>query len=537
MSQRAFLSLSPLSCGLSEQLHNDVALLDRLLCELLEEQCGAELVELARRLYQNSLTEDTDELLEQFPELKDPTTVENLLRAYTMLFQLLNKVEQKEIIRVNRMREARSGGAARPESVRDAVLRLKGLGVETGEMQGLLNDLDINPTLTAHPTEARRRAVLDKLQTIAESLAESAYPVDLPRVDRPLTEAGRVEKELLRALTAMWQTDELRMGGMTVSDEVRNALYFFRTTIMSAVPYLHDDFRAALAEAYPGHTFQIPPFIKYRTWVGGDRDGNPNVTPDITWQTILSQKQVALNIYLARIAEIQRVFTQGGDLIDVTDEFEESMKRDAETVTLSPDQVRRFGEEPYVVKLLYIQARLEASLEQLATLNDFRTEGPSFLAQPPAYQYSRQFLADLRVIERSLRENHGSVLADGGTFAHLLIQVQTFGFHLASIDVRQHSDEHARALDELLVESHLLPPDKRYSELPEGEKIALLTQELHNPRPLVRGNWRGSETTQNVREVFEVVHNARQYISQNTVMSYIISMTHEVSDVLEVMLL
>jgi phosphoenolpyruvate carboxylase len=146
-------------------------------------------------------------------------------------------------------------------------------------MQAVIDRFDVCPTLTAHPTEARRRSVLDKLQSIAEGLVERSIPLDTPRLDRALTTEESTELEMMRVLTALWQTDELRAAPITVTDETTNTLYFFERSIFDVVAWLHDDMRAALREAYPGHTFRIGRFVRYGSWVGGDRDGNPNVTP------------------------------------------------------------------------------------------------------------------------------------------------------------------------------------------------------------------------------------------------------------------
>jgi phosphoenolpyruvate carboxylase len=146
-------------------------------------------------------------------------------------------------------------------------------------MQAVIDRLDVCPTLTAHPTEARRRSVLDKLHSIAEGLVELSIPLDTPRLDRALTTEESTELEMMRVLTALWQTDELRAAPITVTDETTNTLYFFERSIFDVVAWLHDDMRAALREAYPSHTFRIGRFVCYGSWVAGDRDGNPNVTP------------------------------------------------------------------------------------------------------------------------------------------------------------------------------------------------------------------------------------------------------------------
>jgi phosphoenolpyruvate carboxylase len=519
---------------LSPALRGDIELLNDLLGEVLTAQEGPELAGLAQALVAE---EDLDprELERRFPALADPQVVQRLLRAFTVFFQVLNVAEQKEIIRVNRERSAR--GEPRSESIGEAVARLRAAGLPPAELQALLDRLYICPTLTAHPTEARRRAVMDKLQAIAGWLAERSGPAVSPRLDRPLDTAGLAERELRRALTALWQTDELRATALTVDDEVRNGLYFFENTILEVVPWLHADLRAALDREYPGHEFRIPPFIRYRSWVGGDRDGNPNVTPEVTWQTLLRHKELVLRHYLGRVERLRRELTQSLRLVPAAEALLASLAADAALVPLPERRRVRFEREPYALKLLYVHQRLAATLEHLDRIQDFLHEGPSFAAQPPAYETSPQFLADLLLIQESLRAHGAAVLAETGALPELITAVRTFGFRLASLDVRQHSDEHQRAVAELLAAARALPPEVDYAALSEADKVRLLTRELSTPRSLLARRFTPSAATAPVLRVFEVIGHAQRYISPHSVTTYIISMTHGVSDLLEVLLL
>lgn len=533
---KPFLPLSSTRLELSSPLTGDVLFLNDLLGRVLEDQGCGRLVELAWQLYQEPDSDPSD-LLARIPDLQDPETVQRLLRAFTVFFQVINTAEQKEIIRVNRERAVRGGGAPRSESIREAVQRLKAAGTTPEQMQELLDRILICPTLTAHPTEARRRAVMNKLQSVAQGLCERAFPADAPLLNRPLDVTGLADGELVRAVTELWQTDELRATPVIVDDEVRNALYFFEHTIMDTVPWLHHELRSALEEAYPGHELTIPAFIRYRSWVGGDRDGNPNVTPDVTWQTLLRHKEMALAHYLARVDALRRELTQSLRLVRASGELLASLERDRSLMPLPPRRLERYASEPYALKLLYIGLRLEATLEHLQHITDFRAEGPSFAAQPPAYERSPELLEDLLVIQRSLRENHGAALADEGPLSHLIVAVRAFGFRLAALDIRQHSDEHEKAVDELFAAARLLPEGKSYGSLPEAEKVRLLTRELENPRPLLPRRWEPSEAVRPILQVFEVAGHAQHYISKNSVSTYIISMTHGISDILEVLLL
>jgi phosphoenolpyruvate carboxylase len=530
-----FLGLPTHGVELTAPMCDDIALVDRLLGEILEEQEGERLLQVARMLYREIETEAPETLMQRFPDLQDPTFVHRLLRAYTVLFQLLNTVEQKEIVRVNRERQM--AGGTRPESIREAILRLKAKGWTAEQMQQLLYQLDICPTITAHPTEARRRSVLDKLHRIAQLLAERTLPPNVPRLDLPLNTVGLAESELRRALIALWQTDEFGSASVTPQDEVRNALYFFQHTIPNVVAWLIDDLRTALKEAYPDAEFEIPPFIRFRSWVGGDRDGNPNVTPEVTWWTLLMHKRLALQHYLRRVRDLRLELTQSTRLVPASEELLLALEEDREQMTLPAHLLRRHAREPYALKLCYIEVRLKAALQHLSALTDLYAEGPSFVARFPAYRRSTELLADLSLLQRSLRQNRAGDLAMGGNLASLITQVRVFGFHLAALDIRQHSEEHAKAVEEMLHAAQVLPVNASYEQLPEEEKVRLLTRELCHPRPLLPREWSCSPQTRSVLQVFEVVKHALRYISPESVQAYVISMTHGISDVLEVLLL
>lgn len=519
----AFLELDAERHGLSDALGHDIYLLDRLLGRVLKAQEGEALIALARKLMAGDSPSPT-ELLNQIPELNDPATIRQLARAFTVMFQLLNTAEQKEIVRVNRERQG-----ARRESIQDAVTHLKESGLTAGQVQDLLKRIEITPTLTAHPTEAKRKAVLDKLQSIAILLAEHG---GTPPLTGPLDTKWLALREIERTLVELWQTDEMRARSLTVSEEVRNALYFFERTIMEVVPWLHADLAAALSEAYPDDSIQIPTILTYRSWVGGDRDGNPNVTPDETWRALLEHRIMALDVYLDRVGVLRRELTQSTKLVSVSQELADSVERDAVGLSLRQRDLQRYSQEPYVVKLLGVEERLKQALEIAQAMSS----GSMPATAAAAYTDPEQLLFDLRMVQSSLRQCHSPEIADSGRLPHLIRQVEAFGFHLATLDIRQHSEEHAKALNEILVAAGVLPLGQSYSGLNEDEKIELLSKELRNPRPMLPIDFEGSETCRNVLDVFHVIRRARRDLSSKSIKAYVISMTHGISDILEVLL-
>jgi phosphoenolpyruvate carboxylase len=244
---RSFLNLEPEASSLSAPLSQDLREMDRMLGKVLTELEGPEIIDIARALVRGKPPE-RGKLFEEFPVLKDPARLRTLARAFTVLFQLANAAEQKEIVRVNRERKE-----ARTESIADAVKGLKARGLTGRQVQDLIDRIEITPTLTAHPTEAKRRAVLDKLQHLLLCLGEAQVT---PGLTQPLDAHNEPIEEAERTLIELWQTDEMRSAQLTVPEEVRNALYFFERTIMEVVPRLHEDLEWALAEHYPDEKFR-----------------------------------------------------------------------------------------------------------------------------------------------------------------------------------------------------------------------------------------------------------------------------------------
>lgn len=529
-----FIGLDPSCVGLSPSLAADIAMIDRLLGAIIAEQGDPELLAAARTLYREQHEADPRTLFERVPQLEDPQFAQRLLRCYTILFQLINTAEQKEIVRANRERYARSRGTARPESIEEAVQALCKAGVSADELQALLDRLEIHPTLTAHPTEARRRSVLDKLQAAGRALVAAGIRRESPPLDAPLASETSREAEVKRILTELWQTDELRASPLTVVDEAANMLYFLEHSILDVVGWLHEDLRAALKRYYPGREFTIGPFVRYRSWVGGDRDGNPNVSAQVTWQTLVRHKRVILTHYVERAAALRRELTQSTRIVRVTDELVQSLAEDARVIALPSEALQRYRLEPYALKLAYMEARLAATLTHVEAIASF--EGAAVEGPAAAYPDAAAFLRDIEVIRRSLEANRGGVIAEQGNLAQLAAHATAFGFHFATLDIRQHSEEHERAIDAMMAAANILTPDRKYSALSEEEKVELLTRELLNPRPLLPHD-HGASEAKTVLDVFEVMRRAQRVLSAEAVTTYIISMTHGVSDILEVLLL
>lgn len=433
--------------------------------------------------------------------------VRGVIQILTMRFHLRNKAEQLEIARVNRERErAATREAPRAESIAEAVATLSRSGASLEDTLGMLGRLDIQPTLTAHPTEARRRAVLRKQSRLAEI-------VDLLGDER-LTPPERAQHEaaLRRVLIELAMTDEVRSVRLDAVDEVRNGLHFLTGSIWRTAPRLYGDLRRALATYYDATSAPLPVTLRYRSWIGGDRDGNPRVTPAVTREALRLHRRAAVELYLEEIERLRQDLSVSTRRRAASAELLEAIEADR---AYDPIDTRHLRFEPYRVRLLQIAAKLRACMEDPEAYTDEALSG------------------DLEVLRSSLATSGLERLARQGPLDDLIRRVHTFGLHLAALDVRQHSEVHEAAVDELL---RVAGVTNGYASMEEGEKLSLLRRELATARPLTPRGVTLSERASLVLETFDVVAAARR-ASPGSVGSYVVSMTHEVSDVLEVLLL
>ena len=451
-------------------------------------------------------------------------TLEGVLRTLTAYFHLVNKAEQIEIVRVNREREVgATAEAPRGESVMEAVADLKRAGRSADDARALVARLDIQPTLTAHPTEARRRTVLHHQQEAAAALDRLTSGGLTP------AEADAAEAEALNRLRLLLATDEVRPAAVTVRDEVRHGLYFVATSIWDVVPRVHADLRRAFAEVYgaPGESF--PPVLRYRSWIGGDRDGNPNVTAEVTAWTLRAHREDALRLHRRALDGLRLDLSVSDRQVDFPDELWESVEADRAAAPLPERRWRQNAHEPVRLKVMQMAHKLDRLIDALP-------EGGSGQKRtgttPPAYG-AADFRADLDLVTRSLEAAGLGDLAASGGLADARVRAETFGFHLAALDLRQHSALHEAAVADLLQRADVEPD---YAALDEDDRLALLTRELKNPRPFIR---LGGEVGPEADRVLSALRVAKAAIEQEpeSIGSYIVSMTDAVSDVLEVLLL
>ncbi|MEX1257959.1 MAG: phosphoenolpyruvate carboxylase [Gemmatimonadota bacterium] len=443
-----------------------------------------------------------------------------LLRAFTSFFHLVNQVEKQEIIRINRSRSRAAGGeAARPESIAEVVRDLAVGGVPFEELVHLLERLDIQPTLTAHPTEVRRRTILDKQRRIAELLGR------LRHADVTPDEVGALKDDIYNEILILLATDEIRAEKPEVRDEVLQGLHFLTGVIWDTVPRIHADLRRAVGRHY-GQAFlpDLPALLRYRSWMGGDRDGNPLVTAEVTRWTLAAHRRAALERHVLEIEALAEELSLSADQVRVPGQFAESLARDEETVPLPAHLGRRYRSEPFRRKALHVLARLRILIEEMD-------------GSPPATEVSRyaarDFVADLELTRAALVSVGFEAVAHNGRIARVLILARAFGFHLAALDVRQHSDAHERAVTALLAQCGI---ESDYSRLEEDARVAVLERLLGTPGRLLGPQARPCEEASDLIATLEVVRDAALG-EPESVGGWIVSMTHAVSDLLEPMLL
>ena len=515
------------SAGLTDVHARRVALVERMVLTVAVERYGQPVADLAAGWLARARADGPAafDALADAVEGEDTETLAAVLRTLTAYFHLVNKAEQIEIVRVNREREmAASAENPRGESMQEAVAGLKARGLDAEQARDLVRRLDIQPTLTAHPTEARRRTVLLHQQEAAAAL--DRLTGDGPRLTP--AETDQAEREALDRLRLLLATDEVRPAAVTVKDEVRHGLYFVATSIWDVVPRLHADLDRAFRQQYGEPAGDLGPVLRYRSWIGGDRDGNPNVTPDVTAWTLRAHREDALRLHRRALDRLRLDLSVSDQQVDLGDALRQSVEAGRETSDLPERRWRQNAHEPIRLKLMQMGATLDRLIE---TLPEGDSGQPRQPGEAPAYD-AAAFRADLDLIADALRHAGLAALADGA-LADARVRAQTFGFHLAALDLRQHSRLHEQAVADLLQRAGV---EADYAGLDEDARVELLTRELENPRPFIR---LGGETDDNTRSVLGALRVARAAIEQEpeSVGSYIVSMTDAVSDVLEVLLL
>lgn len=490
-------------------LENDILWLNEILSQGLERLGPSHHLRLCRELLEACRQGETARFTSARSRLAEwpLQTIRELIKATTLRFHLRNQAEKAAIVRINRRRQ-RAATAEQPpsESIAQAVCRLKRLGLPLETLLAVIQRIDIQPTITAHPTESRRRTLLQRQREVAECLVirgEASEDAAARRL---------AEEKIRQAVLLMYGTDEVRIERLSVREEIEGSILHLTTSIWNAVPRVLREVSDAV-ETYYGVRPQVPAMIRYRTWIGGDRDGNPLVTPEMTLESLRRHRRAAIQLYQDKLAELAGLLSLSTRRIAVPPELTASVQ-DEQLASVVPEwSMVRLRHEPFRLKLLQMRTRLNAAEDH-----------------PEAYDASA-LADDLALLADSLRRMNMPEIVEGSGLADLQWQSAVFGFHLAALDIRQHSAVHEQAVGELLAGDGFAGD---YANLSEEEKVSVLDRVMANPEPDRLRGVALSDTGRDVLEVLDVIRQAQQR-DPRAVGSYIISMAHGVSDVLEVL--
>ncbi|NRD78637.1 phosphoenolpyruvate carboxylase [Bacillus sp. BRMEA1] len=496
-------------------LRRDVKLLGKMLGEILVNHNGPELFEKVEKIRLMCKTLRSHFDMEIYQELKEEISALNspmrkqVIRAFSMYFHLINVAEQNHRIRRRRQYQLQEAAAFQPASIESAILSLKENHIDETTIQEVLNTLSLELVITAHPTEAAKRSILELQQRIAELLIKLDHPLLTNKEQRKL------EESLFNEVAILWQTDELRQHKPTVMDEVRNGLYYFDQTLFDVLPDIHQEVADCLDKNYPNRNWQVPNFLKFGSWIGGDRDGNPNVTHDVTWETLTRHRRLVLKKYKSVLVDLMKRYSHSSTRVEVSEELLHFLG-EKEDFILTEDKKWPNKEEVYRRAFAIIIERV-------------KQVGKSELG----YKSAEELLADLIMIKRSLKKHHPAA-HELRTIQKLIRQVQLFGFHLATLDIRNHSGEHEAAITEILRKVRI---SENYAELLEEEKVKILQNILQDPRPLLLLNEDYSAETREMIKVFQMIKQAHEEFGKRSIAVYLVSMTKSPSDLLEVLVL
>jgi phosphoenolpyruvate carboxylase len=494
-----------------QALRDDVRALGAMVGELIHEQAGDELFEMVEDARLRSIRrregneKPGEELVSLVRDLK-PATAAQVVRGFATYFQMVNIAEK--VHRIRRRRDyLRDVAVYQPGGLEDTLIKLKASGLDAEGLQALLNSLWIEPVFTAHPTEATRRTILRKEQNIVKHLIDLLNPTMTPQ------EISTAHENIRMLATTGWQTAEHPSERMTVADELEHVLFFVTDVLYRSMPPFYEDIRAAIDRIYgdEGKHVEIPNIVHFASWVGGDMDGNPNVNAKTIRATLARQRSLILDLYYRECASISAKLSQsmesatfGQGMLDKIEEYRGVFPNAYHEVPA------RHREMPYRVFLRLIQARLQSTYD-----DDIYP-----------YESVDELLADVELIAESLTFNKGQ---HAGLFVvkRLLRRIQTFGFHMVTLDVRQDAEVHRRVVGECL-------GDGDWMERTPKERLARIVEAIET-RELAPMNL--STQARKTIAVFQAIAFCRRKYGSQAIGSFIVSMTEGADDIMSVILL
>jgi len=512
-----------------KELRGRVKFFGRLLGEVLHAQIGGRVykaVETLRRgflaLHKQEDPKRRARLMRLIDKL-DPEMLTHVVRAFSVFFSLANLSEELFHHRLRR-RWVRAGGPLWRGSFDETLRGFHAQGVPAEDLQRLLDRLLYMPVFTAHPTEARRRTLMQIMRRIfllGEKLND-------PRLGKEETQA--ITEQLRGEIQILWKTDEVRPRRPEVRTEIRNGLYYFRESLFQAVPETYRFIEKAARRTYglgpDGRpVLSVPSFLRFGSWIGGDRDGNPFVKPETTEMAVRMQAEEILEEYSSRLLALSKILTFSARMAQPSESLRSSLRRDERFAReVFSTNLSQFQLEPYRRKLYIMRFRLEQTLAQVAKRN-------VRYIREAVYESPAEFMDDLYLIRDSLISHGDGNIADR-ELKDLIRLAETFGFHLVSLDVRQESSVHSAAVAEILAAAG----QGDYHALDEPARVAQLAQLISGETPEFE-RARLTDKARETLEVFELMARLQEEVSAETFGAYVISMTHHASHVLEVMFL
>jgi phosphoenolpyruvate carboxylase len=503
---------------MDDRLRNEIRTLGGMLGQVvadLEGDPALALIETVRGLARRRRAGDRDAetaLLACVEQLTDAEAAV-VARSFTTYFDLANLAEDRHRVRVLRQRERDDHPLPRRESIGDAIRRLHEADVPAERVRTLIDRLTVEPVFTAHPTEARRRSIREKIRDLREHLQALDRSDLLPR------ERDRLVASLRADITALWLTDILRERRPTVLEELDRSLFFY-TTLWHVVPQLYRDLQEALDTWYASSGLMAAPFLRFGTWIGGDRDGNPFVTADVTASALARLRREALEQHARQCRRIRRSLSVSSQRVPMTAALTQALA----------DACRRWPEvapaveviaplEPYRRWLRVVQWRIERAL----------ASAPDADPPPGAYADSSELLDDLRIVRECLRAHRG-----GGVLAapidDWIWQVCVFGFHVARLDVRQHVGAYRRVMTDLL---RAIGAASDYAACTEEERQRILHDTMPCGDPFTRVAQLGDDTRDTLA-LFRLLARTVRRGGAGALGAQVVSMTHQPSDILAV---
>ena len=514
-----------------KRLRSRVKLFGNILGKILHDHAGDKVFNAVEALRKGHISlRKTDDIrkrqrLAALVESLDPESLAHVVRSFSIYFSLVN-IAEEAFQHKQRRREVSRNGPLWVGSFDATMREFYQEGISAEQVQCLLDNLAYIPVFTAHPTESKRRTIHEALRRIF-IISEELETSRLSRIQK-----DDIYTKLERHIRILYESNEVRISKLKVIDEVTNGLYYFRECLFSSIPETYHYLENAIKRTYgtdpAAPVINVPSFIRFGSWIGGDRDGNPFVKPETTATAVRLQSREALLEYYGRIRALQKILTLASEFIEPSEAMLTSLARDeADMPEIFATKPEQYKTEPYRRKLVLMQQRIECNLAKLAHILDE--------AQLPENDYSYRneegLLSDLYLIRDSLISHDDEIIARG-ELQDLIRLVETFGFFLAHLDVRQESTIHTNTVSAVLQQLD----DTDYSALPEEKRLAILARWMEQKPPRVDST-DFADMSRETLKVFDVMAQIRKEISPKVFGNYVISMTHAASHVMEVMFL